>query len=39
MYTKNNKGPRTEPCGIPALISPHDDSEPFITTRCFRLLR
>ena len=39
IYTKKNNGPRTEPWGTPALILPHDDSEPFITTRCFRFLR
>ena len=35
IYTKNkNNGPRTEPCGTPALIVSHSDSCPCRTTLC-----
>ena len=36
---KNKTGPRTEPCGTPALIGTELDIDPFITTACFLLPR
>ena len=35
MQTEKSNGPRTEPCGTPALMLPHDNSIPFMTTRWF----
>ena len=36
-FTNKTKrtGPSTEPCGIPLVISHHDDSTPFTNTLCF----
>ena len=34
IYTKNNKGPRMDPCGTPALICAQSDEAPGNTTRC-----
>ena len=31
MYTRENKGPRIEPCGTPAEISPQLEFFPFRT--------
>ena len=32
MYTENRKGPKTEPCGTPVLISSVSDVEPLKST-------
>ena len=37
IYIKNKIGPRTEPCGTPALIVCQVEDLPFITTLCFLL--
>ena len=34
MYTKNNNGPRMDPCGTPALMYTQSDDAPGNTTRC-----
>ena len=34
IYTKNNKRPRTDPCGTPTLIYGQSDEAPSNTTRC-----
>ena len=39
MYTRKNRGPRTEPWGTPARISDHSEHFPFKTTRCLRFER
>ena len=39
IYTRENKGPRREPWGTPAEISPRLEFCPFRTVRCFRSLR
>ena len=39
MYTRKNRGPKIEPWGTPAEISPYDEHCPFKTVRCFRSLR
>ena len=39
MYIRKSKGPRTEPCGTPALTSSHDEFVPLRTTRCLRLCK
>ena len=33
---RNNKGPKIEPCGTPAVTLSQDECWPFRTTRCFR---
>ena len=35
IYIKNNKGPKIEPCGTPALTGAQSDEAPFNTTRCW----
>ena len=35
IYIKNNKGPKTEPCGTPARILVHFDVRPMSRTRCW----
>ena len=35
IYTRNNRGPRTEPRGAPALILPYQDALPLRIVRCF----
>ena len=32
---RNNKGPKIEPCGTPAVTLSQDECLPFRTTRCF----
>ncbi len=39
IYTRKNKGPKIEPWGTPAEISPQLEHFPFSTVRCFRSLR
>ena len=39
MYTRNNKGPRIEPCGTPCSITFRSESELLIDTYCFLLER
>ena len=39
MITKNNKGPRIDPCGTLAFIKQHSDETPDRTARCFLSLR
>ena len=39
MKTKNNNGPRINPCGTPAFIKFQSDVVPGGTTRCFQSLR
>ena len=34
MYKRNRSGPRTDPCGTPAVIGLHADSAFCIITRC-----
>ena len=34
IYTENRKGPRTEPCGIPVLISNVSEMKPLKSTTC-----
>jgi hypothetical protein len=36
---RNNKGPKMDPCGTPALTVFQDDSFPFIATLCFQLVK
>jgi hypothetical protein len=36
---RNNKGPKMDPCGTPALTVFQDDSFPFVTTLCFLLVK
>ena len=36
---RNNKVPKMDPCGTPALTVFQDDSFPFITTICFLLVK
>ena len=33
---RNNKGPKIETCGTPAVTLSQDECLPFRTTRCFR---
>ena len=35
MWIRNNKGPKIEPCGTPAVTLSQDECWPFGTTRCF----
>ena len=35
IYIKKNKGPRIEPCGTPAQMSPQLEDWPFRTVLCF----
>ena len=35
MPIRNNKGPKIEPCGTPAVTSSQDECGPFRTTRRF----
>ena len=39
IYTRKDKGPRIEPLGTPAEISPQEEFCPFKTLRCFLSLR
>ena len=39
MYIRKRSGPRTDPCGTPDWMDSQDDSMPFKTTLCLRLLR
>ena len=34
IYTENRKGPNTDPCGIPVLISKVSDWKPLYSTTC-----
>ena len=34
MYSKNNKGPNTDPCGTPDLTHNQSENVPLTTTLC-----
>ena len=39
IYTENRKGPNTDPCGIPVLISKLSDWKPLHSTICCLCVR
>ena len=36
MYSRNKKGPKTDPCGTPQVILEILDAKPLIDTNCLR---
>ena len=39
IYTRNNAGPSTEPCGTPDVTGMDSEVSPLTTTTCVRLAR
>ena len=39
IYTKDNNGPRMDPCGTPQVIVRWDEDSPSNSTNCFLLSR
>jgi len=39
MYSRNNKGPRMVPCGVPEVTDDQSEHVPLTTTRCMRPIR